>query len=163
MFEMQGYIYMCTLIFKWLYKFMKTQLLCTFSDIKNYRNVIPKIDSFYNIVFNKVYVLQNKDSVDELLITYNIDADKNSSNSFFPNTISVHRKKDTNTIYTINSLNELIKKLNKGVMDTKYPIKPAVGKFVMFPSWLQHMVYPFRGEGLRRSMSFNWVFQQPNT
>ena len=119
---MQGYIYMCTLIFKWLYKFMKTQLLCTFSDIKNYRNVIPKIDSFYNIVFNKVYVLQNKDSVDELLITYNIDADKNSSNSFFPNTISVHRKKDTNTIYTINSLNELIKKLNKGVMDTKYPI-----------------------------------------
>ena len=101
---------------------MKTQLLCTFSDIKNYRNVIPKIDSFYNIVFNKVYVLQKKDSVDELLITYNIDADKKSSKSFFPNTISVHRKKDTNTIYTINSLNELIKKLNKGVMDTKYPI-----------------------------------------
>ena len=44
------------------------------------------------------------------------------------------------------------------MQDTKYPIKPAVGKFVMFPAWLQHMVYPFRGEGLRRSMSFNWVF-----
>jgi|TARA_Y100000310_G_scaffold343777_1_gene452970 hypothetical protein len=42
-------------------------------------------------------------------------------------------------------------------LDTKYPIKPEVGKFVMFPSWLQHTVYPFRGEGVRRSMAFNFL------
>ena len=45
------------------------------------------------------------------------------------------------------------------MLDVKYPIKPEVGKFVMFPSWLQHTVYPFRGEGLRRSMSFNFILQ----
>ena len=102
---------------------MKTQLLCTFSDIGDYRNVVGNIDRFYKIVFGKVYVLQNTDEVDEMLLTYNIDADSVSSHqSFFPNTISVHRKKDFNTIYTINSLNELIKKLNNGVLDTHFSV-----------------------------------------
>ena len=31
-------------------------------------------------------------------------------------------KKDTNTLYTINALNELIKSLNGGVVDTQFPI-----------------------------------------
>jgi len=35
----------------------------------------------------------------------------------------VHRKKETNTIYTINALNELIMNLNNGVLDKKYPIE----------------------------------------
>ncbi len=33
--------------------------------------------------------------------------------------------------------------------------KPEVGKFILFPSWLRHTVYPFYCEGERRSMSFN--------
>ena len=32
---------------------------------------------------------------------------------------------------------------------------PAEGIIYLFPNWLLHSVYPFRGEGLRRSMSFN--------
>jgi hypothetical protein len=38
------------------------------------------------------------------------------------NTILVHRKKESNTLYTINALNELIKKLNGGVVDTRYQV-----------------------------------------
>ena len=33
--------------------------------------------------------------------------------------------------------------------------KPEVGKFLVFPSWLKHLVYPFSVEGERRMMSFN--------
>ena len=33
--------------------------------------------------------------------------------------------------------------------------KPEVGKFLIFPSYLKHFVYPFRCMGERRSMSFN--------
>ena len=33
--------------------------------------------------------------------------------------------------------------------------KPEVGKFLLFPSYLKHFVYPFYTEGERRSMSFN--------
>ena len=33
--------------------------------------------------------------------------------------------------------------------------KPEVGKFLIFPSWLKHFVYPFSVKGERRMMSFN--------
>ena len=36
-----------------------------------------------------------------------------------------------------------------------FVIKPEVGKLLMFPSWLQHMVYPFEGEGERRTVAAN--------
>ena len=34
-------------------------------------------------------------------------------------------------------------------------IKPIVGKFILFPNYLLHSVYPFKGNGERRSFSFN--------
>jgi hypothetical protein len=34
-------------------------------------------------------------------------------------------------------------------------IKPEVGKLLMFPSWLQHSVYPFKGSGERRTVAGN--------
>jgi hypothetical protein len=43
-------------------------------------------------------------------------------------------------------------------VNPKYPIKPEVGKIMVFPSWLQHQVYPFRGKGIRRSISFNMSY-----
>ena len=101
---------------------MKTQLLCTFTNIQNYSHEIESIHKMYEIVFGKIYVLQNQDNLDELLLTYNINADSISIKSFHKDTISVHRKKDFNTLYTINSMNELIKNLNNGILDTKYPI-----------------------------------------
>jgi len=39
-----------------------------------------------------------------------------------PNTISLHRKKQSNTLYTINALNEVIRSLNGGVLDKRFPI-----------------------------------------
>jgi hypothetical protein len=42
--------------------------------------------------------------------------------SVLPNTILLHRKKESNTLYTINALNALIKSLNSGILDTNYRI-----------------------------------------
>ena len=39
-----------------------------------------------------------------------------------------------------------------------YLVKPEVGDFYLFPSWLTHQVYPFRCEGERRSFAFNVHF-----
>ena len=39
-----------------------------------------------------------------------------------------------------------------------YVVKPEVGDFYLFPSWLAHQVYPFRSKGERRSMAFNVHF-----
>jgi hypothetical protein len=43
-------------------------------------------------------------------------------NNIPDNTILVHRKKETNTLYTINALNTLIKALNGGVVDPKFKV-----------------------------------------
>mgnify|MGYP003153906888 FL=1 len=47
-----------------------------------------------------------------------------------------------------------------------FTIKPEVGKMLMFPSWLQHMVYPFEGEGERRTVAANlnvWKVEEDGT
>jgi|TARA_B110000495_G_scaffold203515_1_gene227617 hypothetical protein len=102
--------------------YMKTKLLCTFTDIKSYTDEVTSVNSYYDIVFGKIFVLQDVDNLDNLLLTYNINQDTFNSINFYKNTISVHRKKDSNTLYTINSLNALIKNLNGGVPDTNYRI-----------------------------------------
>jgi len=43
-----------------------------------------------------------------------------------------------------------------------YLVKPQVGDFYLFPSWLTHQVYPFRSEGERRSLAFNIHFTMDN-
>ena len=54
-------------------------------------------------------------------MTYNIR--KTNSNVLPPaSTISVHRKKQTNTIYTINAINKLIELKNNGVLDKSFRI-----------------------------------------
>ena len=84
--------------------------------------IIDKIKLSYVILFNKIFVLENLDGK-KIMLTYNVDM-RNSTNEFaVDNTILVHRKKQTNTLYTINALNELIKSLNNGVLDKKFPIE----------------------------------------
>ena len=36
-----------------------------------------------------------------------------------------------------------------------FEVQPEVGKLYLFPSWLSHMVYPFKGEGERRTVASN--------
>jgi hypothetical protein len=59
-------------------------------------------------------------STNEYVITYNVE--QGNVNSIPSNTILVHRKKESNTLYTINALNDLIKKLNGGVVDQSYKV-----------------------------------------
>jgi|TARA_B110000908_G_scaffold152212_1_gene187654 hypothetical protein len=54
------------------------------------------------------------------MCTYNVDF--GNVGEFLENTILVHRKKETNTLYTINALNTLIKSLNDGRLDTTYRV-----------------------------------------
>lgn len=100
---------------------MQTQLLCTFTTKEELQNTLQLIRETYHIVYNYIYVLQNKGNLNELFVTYNIDT------SFKPDrplsdTILVHRKKQSNTLYTINALNELVKEENGGVLDKNFSI-----------------------------------------
>ena len=100
---------------------MQTQLLCTFTNKEELKNTLQEIRERYHIVYNYIYVLQNKANLEELFVTYNIDTHYTPS-SPLPNTILVHRKKQSNTLYTINALNEVVKEENNGVLDKKFSI-----------------------------------------
>jgi hypothetical protein len=54
-------------------------------------------------------------------VTYNIDTQFQPETPL-ENTILIHRKKESNSLYTINALNELVKEENGGVLDTSFVI-----------------------------------------
>jgi uncharacterized protein (DUF1015 family) len=101
----------------------KNQLLCTFTTKTKLKHIVGQITETYTILFGKIFVLKEDITPEDnkLLCTYNIDISENDS-SVLPNTISLHRKKETNTLYTINGLNELIRLLNDGELDKNFPI-----------------------------------------
>lgn len=98
---------------------MSNKLFCTFSTEEALEKTLLDIQDKYKIIYNKIFVLYSK-SQDEYICTYNVDYGNVST--FLENTILVHRKKESNTLYTINALNTLIKELNDGVLDTSYRI-----------------------------------------
>jgi hypothetical protein len=100
---------------------LKNKLFCTFSPKDRLEDTLDTIKSEYEIMYSKIFVLESEDS-DEYLCTYNIEIQSNNTR-VLPNTILLHRKKETNTLYTINSLNLLIKSLNEGVLDTSFRIE----------------------------------------
>jgi hypothetical protein len=101
---------------------MSNKLFCTFSTQEGLNDVLSDIQERYRIIYNKIFVLYSK-SQDEYICTYNVDFGNVST--FLENTILVHRKKETNTLYTINALNTLIKELNGGRLDTSYRVNWA--------------------------------------
>lgn len=102
-----------------LYEDMSNKLFCTFSTEEELESVLENIQEKYNIIYNKIFVLYSK-SQNEYICTYNVDFG-NVSN-FLENTILVHRKKESNTLYTINALNKLIQELNDGKLDPTYKV-----------------------------------------
>jgi hypothetical protein len=94
------------------------KLFCTFTSPADLEETVATINRKYSILFNKIFVLESPQS-DELICTYNIDTG-NMAAAPMANTILLHRKKESNTLYTINALNTLIKSLNGGVLDTRF-------------------------------------------
>ena len=101
---------------------MRTQLLCTFTKRNRFKEIIGIIIACNDIVFDKIYVFQNENDYHQLICTYNVEYDEDAIQDV-PDTISLHRKKDTNTLYTINALNDLIRELNGGKLDKTFPIE----------------------------------------
>lgn len=99
----------------------KTLLLCTFTNVTDKQDIVDKIKTTYELAFNSIYVLKNTDNEDQLILTYNIIGDFGAVHKAPAYTISVHRKKQTNTIYTINAINMLMME-RIGRVDPQYKI-----------------------------------------
>ena len=98
---------------------MRTQLLCTFAHRKDLDLIVDYISKSYSVSEKRMFVFCDSDNKSELYVTYNVEPDDFSKT---PNTIMIHRKKETNTLYTVNALNAIIKKANNGVLDKTFII-----------------------------------------
>ena len=98
---------------------MRTQLLCTFAHRKDLDLIVDYVQKSYTISEKRLFVFSNADKSSELYVTYNVQPDDYGKT---PNTIMIHRKKETNTLYTVNALNAIIRKVNNGVLDKSYII-----------------------------------------
>ena len=100
---------------------MQTQLLCTFCTKDTLQATLRTISESYDIAFGTIYILENVESAGSLCCTYNVNVEHNSLN--IPEaTISLHRKKATNTLYTINALNMLVSDLNDGKVGREFKV-----------------------------------------
>ena len=91
-------------------------------------DVLKKTNKVLN---NKVFVLRDSANKNKLILTYNmlIEGEKIDFNELIKGTISLHRKKETNTLYSLNGLNLIVeietgqKQINENyVIDwEKYP------------------------------------------
>lgn len=97
------------------------KLFCTFTKKEELQSTIEEIKRRYEIVYAKIFVLET-DNNNEYVCTYNIDAENIEKSSILPNTILMHRRKECNVLYTINSLNKLVETLNNGVRDHNYKV-----------------------------------------
>jgi hypothetical protein len=100
---------------------MANKLFCTFTAPEELDNTLNTLTTKYTILYSKIFVLESL-STEEYVCTYNIDTFNMEQQSVLPNTILLHRKKESNTLYTINALNALIKSLNNGILDTNFRI-----------------------------------------
>ena len=99
---------------------MRTQLLCTFAHRKDLELIVDYISKSYSVSEKRMFVFSDADKKSDLYVTYNVEPDDYGKT---PNTIMIHRKKETNTLYTVNALNAIIRKVNNGVLDKSFIIE----------------------------------------
>lgn len=98
---------------------MRQQLLCTFTYLDKLTISIGQIYNAYNAqdVSNmKCYFYVEVPT--NIICVYNVATNERR----LKDTISINRKKDTNTFYSINALNSLIRVLNNGMLDKNYRV-----------------------------------------
>ena len=100
-----------------------TLLLATFCKARNVRSTIDLITDSFEVVGNKIFVLQDESDRYKKILTYNIVKDEVVFSDVTKNTISLHRKKEVNSLYTLNALNEVVKLQNNGVLDPKFSVE----------------------------------------
>ena len=100
---------------------MRTQLLCTFTTKQRLNEVVDIVVTCNDVLYEKIYVFQNTNELNQLICTYNVEHQPDYQENII-DTISLHRKKQSNTLYTINALNEVIREKNNGVLDKSYMV-----------------------------------------
>lgn len=98
---------------------MKPQLLCTFTTLQELPSCIAKIHKTYQVdSVSNMKCYQYVESTNNVICVYNTS----TNTGRMSDTITINRKKETETLYSINALNTLICELNNGVLDKSFRV-----------------------------------------
>lgn len=95
-----------------------TKLLCSFVEKNNILNFLKDVDNTYSILNGEIEVY-TLDINFEYLCVYEIE---NIRRDLPRRSMIVHKKTHTNTFYTINAINAIIREMNNGVLDKSVQI-----------------------------------------
>lgn len=99
---------------------MKAQLLCTFTYLDKLPTCLGEIYKTHDVQnVTNVKCYSYVETPNNVVCIYNVS----SEGRRMKDTISINRKKESNTFYSINALNSLIRSLNNGVLDKTFRIE----------------------------------------
>ena len=98
---------------------MKPQLLCTFTTLHELPSCIARIHKTYQVdTVTNMKCYQYVETPNSVICVYNTTSSVGRMND----TITINRKKESETLYSINALNTLIQELNNGVLDKSFRV-----------------------------------------
>lgn len=96
---------------------MNFKIVCTFINPRDINLILDLIPYHYDIVDNRVFVFEVDDN-NQLLLTYKLS----KPFKMVSNSILVHRNSESNTLFTLNAMNHIIKLCNNGKFVHSYKI-----------------------------------------
>lgn len=91
------------------------KLLCTFSNTDTLDSTLDLIEEKFTYL-EKIFIFANSSNSNEKYLTFNIDITQDQVHHNF---ISIHRKKETNTMYSVNAVNVLVKQITGGEINPR--------------------------------------------
>lgn len=142
-------------------------LLATFCTPAQVMRFCRKLwDTFpYDENLDKIFLLK-VEGEDKKVLTYNLGTESSKINykSILPSTVQIHRKKDTNTLYTINAINAIQIEIN-GKPDPNYQIEweeyneclliERQGELVILETELERIFWRDKKDGKNKSYNYD--------
>lgn len=122
-----------------------SKLLCTFTDKRGVFNIVNEINE-YNVILEPIEVFSEVKS-GEYILLYEIE----QLNQVPKRTLPVHKKSNTNTIYTINALNELIRNMNNGVISRNVTVP--------WHNYSNSLLLTERGKLIKKEINFRQILK----
>jgi hypothetical protein len=91
---------------------LANKIFTTFTKKEDLQATLDKIRANYTILYSKIFVFSSPQT-EELICTYNIDSINCTSDHIIENTVLLHRKKASRTLFSINAVNILNEQLAK--------------------------------------------------
>ncbi len=102
----------------------RKHILCTFINLKNLETTVDILRKNISTLVDDIRIYDNLFVRTGVICVYSVIENTEDLNAGYihENTIKIHRKSYTNTLYTINGLNAIVRRSNNGVISDEYQV-----------------------------------------